>query len=1075
MADVMGQPIFGLHMQNLDEILVNLPAGFRARIGLNETSLTRALARGEFSEAERIIEEATDPEFLNDGALAATPLNMVLTGRSSYFHQSRNLKLAHLLLQKGANPNLRIPNHDLESASESPLELLLRYYLKLIEVFGLPGSGKCRTSYRPSSFEETELMDTVGLHGEIGGLGPGQITSQAKNLLLYCLDNGGDCNLPSTDATKTIFHMTLVAPVLDTDLVHRMLEHGANVNIADVHNTSPIMDIISLGDESRALSSLSMLMTSSQNLMLDMDNCSMQSALWRSIFQGFTNLSLKLISVGVKQFSSARVERSMKPSPNVYMSRSESIKTHVPALLSPLLSDSPCTANLHVRLPKRRTGQPANMEFSFLASSHVCRNVVAPLVDRGHVSDDPVVELVSGLIRHQTQHSCAGDSQVVDTGSVIPLMFGHMSAGLRQLAVRTILSHILFNCSPEEANRRLDLACEKQGFRLNQILINPSQTSFKEPNETVMSYEYEIELGSEMELSINVDDPAEENIDVVELAMSDIAVSDNPPSDHEQTSDDNESEDYAEQTISELMDTIATIDRELEVIKTDCELDVLDRDLANWESELLSTLERIQRYHAELSHLERDAQLRTVETARRRSEELIQELREQRLVLDRTEREIEDTESAIANISLDGDEVNLSNCSQSTTTDTSPTRRRWIDENWSLGSNRDFEEFDDIEVRDLGDRNVVDVVSNICQRCLDVYKGQEHSCPFQPSVVQPVVIVPQEQGQVKITHTDMLVRTLTVAANYSNDDSEDRRVGNEGDLRQDGLHRDTDPGTDSSVESNENVVLQPQSRASLPSNTESRNSIPELARSSSGSETEADSDNSSEDSDTWGGTFSLRHTLRQAELSEQPSISDATIIQRLTPRTLFALTDQIGIPHSLRPLFSIEAARLQLCLSLFCHKSVSCDRNCEGDESDSEDSEEDWLASETDDTDYDTNDDDQSDNDVGTFEDWLREGSDRAQDDQSSDSSVSNFSQRSWYGSVTRMTEAGVQMSPVSTPPRLTDSEDSSEDDIDYAHRSISGSSSWLADREDLIRVRQFLDSSPGPDFTHSTDSEDES
>ena len=121
-------------MQNIDEILVNLPAGFRARIGLNETSLTKALARGEFSEAEKIIEEATDPEFLNDGALSATPLNMVLTGRSSYFHQSRNLKLAFLLMQKGANPNLRIPNHDMESASESPLELLLRYYLKLVEV-----------------------------------------------------------------------------------------------------------------------------------------------------------------------------------------------------------------------------------------------------------------------------------------------------------------------------------------------------------------------------------------------------------------------------------------------------------------------------------------------------------------------------------------------------------------------------------------------------------------------------------------------------------------------------------------------------------------------------------------------------------------------------------------------------------------------------------------------------------------------------------------------------------------------------------------------------------------------------
>ena len=89
---------------------VNLPAGFRARIGLNETGLTRALARGDFSLAEKLIEEASDPEYLNDGALAATPLNIVLTGRSSFFHQSRNLKLAQLLLVGGANPNLRIPN-----------------------------------------------------------------------------------------------------------------------------------------------------------------------------------------------------------------------------------------------------------------------------------------------------------------------------------------------------------------------------------------------------------------------------------------------------------------------------------------------------------------------------------------------------------------------------------------------------------------------------------------------------------------------------------------------------------------------------------------------------------------------------------------------------------------------------------------------------------------------------------------------------------------------------------------------------------------------------------------------------
>ena len=52
-------------------------------------------------------------------------------------------------------------------------------------MFGLPGSGKCRTSYRPSSFEETELMDTVGLNGEIGGLGKYKLQIQYDFLIEF--------------------------------------------------------------------------------------------------------------------------------------------------------------------------------------------------------------------------------------------------------------------------------------------------------------------------------------------------------------------------------------------------------------------------------------------------------------------------------------------------------------------------------------------------------------------------------------------------------------------------------------------------------------------------------------------------------------------------------------------------------------------------------------------------------------------------------------------------------------------------------------------------------------------------
>ena len=151
---------------------------------------------------------------------------------------------------------------------------------------------------------------------------------------------------------------------------------------------------------------------------------------------------------------------------------------------------------------------------------------------------------------------------------------------LLAIIFRAILEQILFNCSPEQAGKKLDNACQKQGFILTQLLVNPSSTNIKEANDPrMMSYEYEIELGSEMELSFRNVNITDDNIDdSVELAVSDVVVSDIVPTSESNDAasnndDDDDINDYAQQTVSELMDTIANIDRELEVIKTDCELD----------------------------------------------------------------------------------------------------------------------------------------------------------------------------------------------------------------------------------------------------------------------------------------------------------------------------------------------------------------------------------------------------------------------------------------------------------------------------------------------------------------------
>ena len=112
-----------------------LPQNVAARIGLNETPLTKAIAAGNFDLAEKFIHDASDPEYLNDGSHAAIPLNLALSGRCGTSGQPRHLKLARLLVRRGANVNLRIPNHDLETASESPLEMLVSFYLDLLRTF----------------------------------------------------------------------------------------------------------------------------------------------------------------------------------------------------------------------------------------------------------------------------------------------------------------------------------------------------------------------------------------------------------------------------------------------------------------------------------------------------------------------------------------------------------------------------------------------------------------------------------------------------------------------------------------------------------------------------------------------------------------------------------------------------------------------------------------------------------------------------------------------------------------------------------------------------------------------------
>ena len=138
-------------------------------------------------------------------------------------------------------------------------------------------------------------------------------------------------------------------------------------------------------------------------------------------------------------------------------------------------------------------------------------------------------------------------------------------------------------------------------------------------------------------------------------------------------------------------------------------------------------------------------------------------------------------------------------------------------------------------------------------------------------------------------------------------------------------------------------------------------------------------------------------------------------------------------------LFALEAARLQLCLGLAAHQAIACDRNCEGEESDS-DSDDDFLASDT-----------ESDEEVPDLEPAnLGSGNLTQTEDSSDEENLSDFS----HSRLGSQPDLG---------PRSTSSP-----------RPSSSPGAWLSDREDFQRMREFLArSSPGSDFNRSTASEE--
>ena len=428
-----------------------------AQVGLNDTPLTRALAMGEFELAERLIMSLNDPEYLNDGEHADTPLNIALDGRSTYIGKPRNLRIARLLVERGADANFRVPDNDLGfGQSESPIERLIAYYLSLLRNFNNNAQTRGTCTCLPVDFSG-ELLDTIGLNGETD-LTSESLIQQTRFLVDIFFAHGADVNLHTTTSSRSIFHTVLCAEVTDASLIEMMVQKGGLINLTDVHGTTPYMDVIKYTD--RALGTYIEMKNLGKHVSLDVQNCSGDYALFRALFQGQLDTANLILheseSILPKRKTRVQESRQKRPSRQFRFSnffRRKPPIHNIPAFLAPILCDSPCfttekscndlfiSRNTHFSdsAPSRK-----RLRFSVQNVNSVIRRFISPLVDKGWFCQNGLEQWTRNHIITHTYYKNLVDNKVFQDDALIPLMFGHFSSGLRQQCLRQLLMNVLF-------------------------------------------------------------------------------------------------------------------------------------------------------------------------------------------------------------------------------------------------------------------------------------------------------------------------------------------------------------------------------------------------------------------------------------------------------------------------------------------------------------------------------------------------------------------------------------------------------------------------------------------------------
>ncbi|KXJ22774.1 uncharacterized protein LOC110251807 [Exaiptasia diaphana] len=210
------------------------PAQFNVVFGFNQTPLTEALESRNFNHALGIIESRSG-SCLDEGYYRRIPLYIVLSGENSCFDGKVlpvHLKIARLLIEKGADPMLRIPEFlgaEYIGPGRSPLECIVDLYNSI-------------TSYGTSSNDTMPPFPVILLNGKKCS-STKALADDLISLVWMLLGHGAEVNVLDIE-NKTPLHNTLLRSA-DLQMAQVLCDNGANVSATDRCGNTPLMSLCS--------------------------------------------------------------------------------------------------------------------------------------------------------------------------------------------------------------------------------------------------------------------------------------------------------------------------------------------------------------------------------------------------------------------------------------------------------------------------------------------------------------------------------------------------------------------------------------------------------------------------------------------------------------------------------------------------------------------------------------------------------------------------------------------------------------------------------------------------------------